>query len=215
MPTYSAGELTRKKIINAAGALIGELGIDNVSTRGVAKRSGENIGSIHYHFGGKHGLFKAVLREAKNTSLSKDYEDHINAMTEDSSPDEFSSAIRFIVQTEIKDLFRTNRPTWHSQLIYQVLQRDDELYEIITTEMTDPNLDAVSRLFKLINPAFTDDQALIHYMVMLMPVFSHATYMKALCRALDVTAYSESYLQNLEDVLVRQTQLILGLPEDR
>ena len=118
------------------------------------------------------------------------------------------------MQTEIRDLFRSNRPAWHAQLIYQVLQRDDELYDLMVTEMMVPNLAALTRFFRRMNPALTDDEAMLHFGVLLMPIFSHATYMKALHRLLDASAYSESYLQTLENTLVRQTQLLFGLPED-
>lgn len=57
-------EVTRGNLINAAGELAVEFGIDNVSTRLVAELARENIGSIHYHFGGKGGLFMAVVQKA-------------------------------------------------------------------------------------------------------------------------------------------------------
>ena len=215
MTTYSAGDLTKKKIVDAAGELAGELGLAHVTTRAVAERSGENIGSIHYHFGGKDGLFEAVLREAIDCCLNKEYEDRINAMSAEVSPEELSSVVRLIIQTEIRDLFRSNRPAWHSQVMYQVLQRDDHLYDLMAKETVGPNLSALFRFFRLLDPSVTDEEAMIHVVAMLMPVFSHATYMKALHRILNVSAYSETYLQKLEDVLVRQTQLLLGLPEDR
>jgi AcrR family transcriptional regulator len=61
MGEYSKGERTRLALIEATGELAAELGFSNVSTRAVAERSGENIGTIHYHFGGKDGLFVAVV----------------------------------------------------------------------------------------------------------------------------------------------------------
>ncbi len=214
MSAYSGGETTKEKIVNAAGELAGELGLDNVTTRAVAERSGENIGSIHYHFGGKNGLFEAVVREAKRYCLNKAYEDRLDAMDEACSPAEFSAAVRLIVQTEVTDLFRSNRPAWHSHLIYQVLQRDDRLYDLVMAEMMDPNLASLIRFFRLIKPSWSEEDAFLQVMVVLMPIFSHATYMKAIRRSLGVESYSESYLQKLENVLVRQTQLLLGLPED-
>jgi len=214
MKSYSTSELTQRKIIQAAGELIGDRGLDNVSTRAVAERAGENIGSIHYHFGSKNGLFRAVLQEAISGCLNNEYETQINAMTAASSPAAFAGAIRLIVQTEVRDLFRTNRPDWHAQLIYQVLQRDDDLYDLMGREMMLPNLAALTRFFRLVRPELTQEEAMIHFMAMMMPIFSHATYMRTLRRLLNVSAYSEAYLQKLEDVLVRQTQLLLGLPED-
>ena len=135
-------------------------------------------------------------------------------MTEACSPEEFSHAIRLIIQTEITDLFRSNRPAWHAQLMYQVLQRSDDLYDLMATEMMDPNLTALNRFFRLVKPSLSDEETMIHIVTMLMPVFSHATYMKALHRMLNVSVYSETYLQKLEDVLVRQTRLLLDLPDD-
>jgi AcrR family transcriptional regulator len=214
MSTYSAGDLTKKKIIDAAGELAGELGLAHVTTRAVAERSEENIGSIHYHFGGKDGLFKAVLREAIDCCLSREYEDRINEMTEACSPAEFSCAVRLIIQTEITDLFRSNRPAWHAQVMYQVLQRNDELYDLMATEMMDPNLTALNRFFRLVKPSLSDEETMIHIVTLLMPVFSHATYMKAMHRILNVSVYSETYLQKLEDVLVHQTRLLFDLPDD-
>ena len=213
MKTYSAGELTRQKIINAAGELAGERGIDNVSTRAVAERAGENIGSIHYHFGGKDGLFEAVLREAKQNCQNKIYHERISGLSESDPPEVYSETVRLIIRTEVNDLFRSNRPDWHSQLIYQVMQRDDRLYEIMAAEMMDPNMDALRCFFRLLSPELDEEELTIHIMVMLMPIFSHSTYMKALHRSIGVSAYSETYLQKLEDVLVRQTRLLLGLPE--
>ena len=47
-----------------------------------------------------------------------------------------------------------------------------------------------------------------------MPIFAHANYLSVMLRALNMKSYSEEYLHKMEDLLVRQTQLLLGLPED-
>jgi len=179
----------------------------------VAERSGENIGSIHYHFGGKEGLFEAVLREAKCTCQHKAYAEAVNGLTGSEPPEEWSRMIRLIIQTELSDMFRSNRPAWHSQMIYQVMQRDDRLFEIMAEEMVTPNMEVLFRFFRLIKPSLDEEEIMVHVMTMLMPIFSHSTYMKGLLRQMNVASYSETYLQKLEDILVRQTRQLLGLPE--
>ncbi|WP_136061714.1 TetR/AcrR family transcriptional regulator [Pontiella sulfatireligans] len=204
------------KMINAAGELAAEVGLDNVSTRAVADRSGENIGSIHYHFGGKDGLFEAVVREAMKDYMSKARESLMADLASDPPDREaFSQMIRSIVAGEIDDMFRSGRAPWHSQVIYQLLQRDDALYELFRTEHLDPSMDGMYRFFKLVDPAMTNEDAFLHAAVMKMPIFAHANYMKAMLKRLDVAAYSEEYLQKLEDLLVSQTQWALGLPLDK
>ncbi len=213
MSTYSAGESTKKTIVNAAGELAGELGLDNVTTRGVAERAGENIGSIHYHFGGKDGLFEAVAQDAIGACEKKVYT-VVGQLDESSTPEEFSRAIRIAVAGEIDDLFRSDRPHWHAQVIYQLLQRDDDLYQLLRRTLLDPSMDCLARLFRLIDPAMSDEDAFVYTCVTKMPVYAHASYMKAMLKRLGMKQYSESYLKRMEDILVRQTQLSLGLPLD-
>lgn len=210
-----AAETTQIKMINAAGELAAERGLDNVSTRAVADRAGENIGSIHYHFGGKDGLFEAVAREAIGHCKDKDYSRQVEHLNESATPAELSAFLRKLVSEEITDLFRTNRPLWHTQVIYQLLQRDDALYELFRAEVLDPSMDVMAKFFKLLDPAMPHDEIHLRICLLKMPIFAHANYMKAMLKRLNRESYSEEYLQQMEDLLVKQTQLLLGLPEDK
>ena len=60
---------------------IAEQGFQRATASEITRRAGVTWGAVQHHFGGKDGLFEAVLREAKSTCLNKGYEDHINAMT--------------------------------------------------------------------------------------------------------------------------------------
>ena len=210
MSTYSAAETTKMNIIDAAGNLAAADGFASVSTRKVAEASGENIGSIHYHFGGKDGLFAAVVREAMSWCLDKEYYSAISAIDEGSTPEEQAKVVRAIISSEITDLFRTDRPAWHSQVIYQLLQRD----ELFRVEVLEPSTDALGRFLKIVDPSMDETEVFQRTVAMKMPIFAHANYMKVFLKALGAESYSEEYLQKLEDLLVRQTQLSLGLPED-
>lgn len=214
MAKYASGETTKQRLIDAAGKLAADVGIDSISTRGVAELSGENIGSIHYHFGGKDGLLKAVVYDAIRSCLEKPFNMAVDHLGDDTSPGELSRMVRVAIRGEIDDLFRADRPAWHSQVIYQLLQRDDALYDIFSNEVMEPAMDAMSRFFKVLDPAMGDEEVYQHVITMKMPIFAHANYKKAMLKLLGVTEYSNEYLQKLEDLLVRQTQLLLGLPED-
>lgn len=215
MPKYSAAEETKEKLIQAAGELAAELGLDNVSTRAVADRSGENIGSIHYHFGGKDGLFDAVVRESIRGCSDHGYSAALENLGEaQATPEELSSIVRLIVQGEINNLFRSGRPPWYSQVIYQLLQREDALFELFQVEVMDPGMACMRKFLQLIDPTMPEDEVLLRMTIMKMPIFAHANYMTVLLRQLNAKSYPEEYLQKMEDLLVRQTQLLLGLPED-
>lgn len=210
-----ASENTKINIINAAGELAAELGFTNVSTRLVADRSGENIGSIHYHFGGKDGLFEAVVREAMGGCCHKGMEEALSSLSESTSREELSHMLRVIIEAEITDMFRSDRPDWHVPVIYQLLQRDDVLYDLFHEEVMEPSTEAMHRFFKIINPDMDAYDIHLHKVLMKMPIYAHADYMKVMLKMLKADSYSEDYLLRMEDMLVKQTQLLLGLPLDK
>ncbi|GIL17401.1 MAG: TetR family transcriptional regulator [Oligoflexia bacterium] len=51
----------RERLIEVATQLFAEKGLDGVSTRDISKAAGLNISLISYYFGGKEGLYKAVI----------------------------------------------------------------------------------------------------------------------------------------------------------
>lgn len=60
----SDGTSTRSTILNAAGQVFAELGYAGATNRAISDRAGTNTAAIAYYFGGKDGLYEAVLIEA-------------------------------------------------------------------------------------------------------------------------------------------------------
>lgn len=57
-----ASDATRTAILDAAEALFAEVGYDGCSLRELTRRAGVNLAAVHYHFGGKDELAKAVMQ---------------------------------------------------------------------------------------------------------------------------------------------------------
>lgn len=53
----------RTKLITVARKLFAAQGLEGTSTRDIAREAGLNISLISYYFGGKEGLYKAVIEE--------------------------------------------------------------------------------------------------------------------------------------------------------
>jgi AcrR family transcriptional regulator len=216
MSEYSKGERTRLALIEATGELAAELGFSNVSTRAVAERSGENIGTIHYHFGGKDGLFRAVVKAAMADCIEAPaWQAAADLEASEATPEKLSAVIRDMVHRHIRMAFGPDKPHWHSQVIYQLLRRDDALYELFRKAVLEPDLAAMRKLFRLVEPDMSDEETFLRMIMLKMPIFSHANYRPAILKSLGVEVYSEGYLQKMEDLLVQQTQLALGLPFDK
>lgn len=61
-PEYEAPG-TRSRLLSAATFDFARRGFHGTSLRAVAKRAGKSLGCVRYHFGGKEGLYRAVLAE--------------------------------------------------------------------------------------------------------------------------------------------------------
>jgi len=216
MSSYTTGITTKQHIVDAAGELVAELGFDRVSTRKVAELSNENIGSIHYHFGGKDGLLEAVVYEAIDGCRNKDCYRIIEEMEPDSvEPEQLSQIIRMIVAQDVLDLSRSDRPDWHAQVVYRLIQRKDKLFKIFVDEVMNPSIRALTKFFRIVDPSMDAETVQLHIALLKMPIFGHINNRTFMLRRLESDRYTESYLRKLEDNLVKQTQLLLGLPPDK
>jgi len=57
----SRGDPTRRRLLEAGLELFGKYGFDGVSTRALAAAARVNLAAIPYHFGGKEGVYLAVV----------------------------------------------------------------------------------------------------------------------------------------------------------
>lgn len=216
MGTYATSTVTQQALINAAGELAAQVGFPNVSTRAIATRAGENVGSIHYHFGGKQQLFEAVVRQAIQRFVDfparevlEPYESILD------TPEGQSRAIRALVHRNITLLFDRTVPSWYSRVLYQVLRSMGPLQVLLENELIHPTRDVMSAFFRRIRPDLNDEDALMHDLIMNTPLYFHADYMDAILRHLGRDVCTDEYFQKMEDAIVLQTQLLFGLPSDR
>lgn len=216
MKKYASSEQTRQALINAAGELAAEMGFPNVSTRAIALRSNENIGSIHYHFGGKEQLFEAVVQEVVKRCnaypVSAAIEPFYNVLD---TPAGQSGAIRAIVKREITLLFDPDYPLWHSRVIYQLMQQKSRLQDIMAKELFDPIVDTITSLLRRIDSNMGRQETFLIITQIISPIASHADYMSYCLKHLETDHYSAEYLQKMENMIVRQTELYLGLTPEK
>ena len=215
MTTYSTGAGTRRVLIEAAGELAAEVGFSNVSTRAVARRAGENAGSIHYHFGGKGNLFEAVLLEATKPMREEVLADVVAGYEPLLvSAEGRARALRLFVHAMIEALFRDDEPAWACRVVYQVLRKAGPLRNFVVEKVIDPWLCAAEGLFRAIDPGLTEEEPLLHAFLVAMPVYFHADYMDVILDRMGVGGSGTAYLAKLEDRIVWQTQRYFGLPCD-
>jgi AcrR family transcriptional regulator len=65
------GQATRELILGAAREAISEDGYAGTTTRAVAERAGVRLSLVHYHFGGKQHLLRALLEHENKRLLDR------------------------------------------------------------------------------------------------------------------------------------------------
>jgi len=211
LATYETSRKTRAALIDAAGQLAAERGFASVSIRAIALRAGVNAGSIHYHFGGKEKLFEAVVQTVMQAWKDHPVSDLLQQYAID-TPLGQAQVIRAIVRRNILLLFSRERPAWHCRVVFQVMRHEGPLRNIFKTELIIPTHAALRELFRRIDPAMDDREAFLRDLIMNTPIFFHADRMDLILDDLHEKRYEKQYLRKMEDIIVLQTQLALGLP---
>ena len=60
-PLDTAAPGTRESLLDAAESLFSDRGIQAASLRAITEQAGANLAAVHYHFGSKQGLVRAVF----------------------------------------------------------------------------------------------------------------------------------------------------------
>lgn len=106
-----ASEATRAALIKAAVSVFSEHGFEGGSVRLITQRAEANQAAVNYHFGGKEGLYRAVL-EAAADALEK--ESFLDAEELDRLPSE--DALRLYLRQFLSPLVKRDRVSQYLRL---------------------------------------------------------------------------------------------------
>jgi TetR/AcrR family transcriptional regulator, regulator of cefoperazone and chloramphenicol sensitivity len=108
---HRAADLTRDKLIEAAGRVFAERGYRAATIREICRSAGANVAAVNYTFGDKMGLYTEVLRHsvraAKTAALSA-------ALDASRSPED---VIRGVIRARLMSMCQEARPDWHIRLV--------------------------------------------------------------------------------------------------
>ncbi len=111
-PKRKAPELTRDKLIEAAGEVFADRGYRAATIREICRRAGANVAAVNYTFGDKMGLYTEVLRHSMRAAGQAAAMSA--ALDSGLSPE---GTIRGVIRARLMSLCHGPRPDWHIRLV--------------------------------------------------------------------------------------------------
>jgi AcrR family transcriptional regulator len=112
---HKAVDMTRDKLIEAAGHVFAERGYRAATIREICRRAGANVAAVNYTFGDKMGLYTEVLRHSVHAAQTA----VLNAaLSSDLSPEE---TIRGVIRARVMSMGHETQPDWHFRLVMHEL----------------------------------------------------------------------------------------------
>lgn len=141
------GARTRERLRREALRLFAVKGLDGVGIRELAEAAGTNIASIAFHFGGKDGLYAAVIEDVAG-ELAGLHRAALEAAGRESGAagDDAPARARRIVEKLVVGLLTSNRSQWMSLLLQREFITPTASFERIYAEAVEPTLAALSAL---------------------------------------------------------------------
>lgn len=215
MARYATSEGTRDALIQAAGELFAEHGVAAVGTRAIAERAGENIGSIHYHFGSKEGLHLAALRHAAREFLDDPLGSYLDEHQKQGTPPRGQARLVAGFAGFFFDLVCSRDvPAWCMTLLFHTLQQPGEVRSALRKEVTDPVRDAHVRLHRIIHPDAPLATAQVWAFNRTAEAAFYVLFESTILDYLSVPSYPDEFLDEARRQIQATALLTLGLPSE-
>lgn len=141
------GQRTRERLLEEALRLFALKGPDAVGTRELAGAAGTNIASIAFHFGGKEGLYGAVIAAVAGELAGLHQSALAAAAAEsDAAGDTAQERASRVMARLVESLLTANRSQWMSLLLQREFIAPTASFEKIYAEAIEPTLTAMAQL---------------------------------------------------------------------
>lgn len=118
-------EATREALLAAATEVFAERGFDGARVDAIAARAGVNKAMIHYHFGSKEGLYRAIVASTLGHALER-----LGAITAERRP--AAERLRAFIESFAEIALR--RPSFPTMMVDEAISGgrhlDDELFDL-------------------------------------------------------------------------------------
>jgi AcrR family transcriptional regulator len=155
-------DVTRERIMKAAERLFAERGYDATSIRAIVAKARVNQAAINYHFDGKDGLYREVLRAAFRalTEQQLEHADEMKAMSREAALVEF-------IRRQLRPLLGRDEYSRHMRILNWETVRPTAVFRKLLSEEAAPFMGLAVELVRRFQPE-ADQRTLVAAAVWLL-----------------------------------------------
>jgi AcrR family transcriptional regulator len=155
-------DITRERIMKAAERLFAERGYDATSIRAIVAKARVNQAAINYHFDGKDGLYREVLRAAFRalTEQQLEHADEMRAMSREAALAEF-------IRRQLRPLLGRDEYSRHMRILNWETVRPTAVFRKLLSEEAAPFMGLAVELVRRFQPE-ADQRTLVAAAVWLL-----------------------------------------------
>ncbi len=146
---------TKRVLVDAAGELFAQHGMEGTSVRAIAEKANANIAAVNYHFGSKENLYTEVLRHVITSNVTRTLADYAAQIEASESVEEMMRIVGDIITDRFTTFFSNDDPEWHGKLLMRSLLEPSPSLQRIVDQVFAPEHRALERAISRICPGMT------------------------------------------------------------
>ena len=189
---------TRARLLDAAARLFAERGFARVTVRDICKKARANVAAVNYHFGGKDGLYRAVMRHAMETMQAT-----TAAASEAGRGLPAAERIRAYVSVFADRLLGVHHETWIHQLMLREMSDPTPALAMVAEEVLKPRMAHLSGAIAELLHCAPDDPRVLRCALSVTCQFNSMLWTRAVAKLLDAEAGVPGSIDEIAEHIVR------------
>jgi len=173
-PELGDGGETRRRVLSAAAQLFAERGFARVTVRDICRKARANVAAVNYHFGGKEGLYQAVMRMAMETMEATT--EAARAAGRHLSPED---RIRAYISVCADRLLGVHHETWIHQLMLREMADPTPALAMVAEEVLKPRMAYLCAIIAELIHCAPDDPRAVRCALSITAQFNSMLWKKA------------------------------------
>lgn len=210
----------RQRLIEAGLEIFGAFNLEGATTRQLAERAAVNQAAIPYYFGGKEGLYLAVIEYMLEHKGARVLPVAVEIRHEMSGrqlvPEQALALIRKLFATIVSVLLEDQATTTWARIIVREQMQPTKAFDLVYERLIRHVHEALSALLAIVLQRKPTDPIVIlrgHALVGQIMIFLSGR--ETICRRLNWNKYSASEIRQIQQAIGEQLDLLLERESER